>query len=270
MLDLYLEKIRRTKLDNFRILFSVLVLISSICIGSAAGQTFTLEEAEDEGLVYVEFYGTGASSGQSIIMGIERLCSYPVELTIPSGMVLKSYSASYQDMVVRRAYVVSMANEEVDLTLAPSIKLVDNEPQAVLLEAYCLDFEKDNPGEDATFSIGDSGNYEVKKVMGAVEKLDEDVADIASIQTAIWVVTDDLSREELEEKFEVTQENIDNAEIILESAGIDPANKRMFQNHVQQPPQGETNNVKPPESPGFGTVSTVFGLVVVLFLIRKK
>jgi PKD repeat protein len=86
------------------------------------------------------------------------------------------------------------------------IVLDSSEPLTFILEAYCLDFHK----------------------LDASDNLSLDITSVGAIQTAIWVVTEDISKKELVDRFPVEQKDIDNAKVVLEEAGIDTTSKRLF------------------------------------------
>jgi len=186
---------------------------------------YTLSEAINKGFVKAEITGRGASSGDSINLKLTRLTQYTTEIQVPKGTVLLS-SGTAQNMVVYK--VSGMAEDSMWLIPMSKIILYSSEPKTFILEAYCLDFHKENPSSSTKFSVGTLTDPQVLKILDALDDLSSDITSIKAIQTAIWVVTEDISQRELVDRFPVGQEDINNAKIILEEADIDTASKRLF------------------------------------------
>lgn len=186
---------------------------------------YTLSEAVDNGLIKAKITGSGASSGDSVNLELTRLTSDRIEITVPKGMVLIASEES-QNMVV---YRVSGIPEDSKWIIPVSEIILDSsDPQTYILEAYCLDFHKSNPGSNTRFSIEIMTDPEIQSILDALDNLSPDITTVEAIQTAIWISTDDVSREELLDKFTVDQNEIENAKIILEEAGIDTTSKLFF------------------------------------------
>lgn len=186
---------------------------------------YTLSEAINKSFVKAEITGRGASSGDSINLKLTRLTQYTTEIKVSKGRILHS-SDTAQDMVVYR--IRGIAEDSMWLIPMSQIILYSSEPKTFILEAYCLDFHKENPSSSTKFSVGTLTDPQILKILDALDNLSSDITSIKAIQTAIWVVTEDISRKELVGRFPVGQEDIDNAKIILEEAGIDTTSKRLF------------------------------------------
>jgi hypothetical protein len=106
--------------------------------------------------------------------------------------------------------------------------LDSSEPQTFILEAYCLDFHKENPRSSTKLSVGTFADPPIIRILDALDNLSSDITAVGAIQTAIWIVTEDVSKKELVDRFPVGQKDIDNAKVILEEAGIDTTSKRIF------------------------------------------
>ena len=94
------------------------------------------------------------------------------------------------------------------------------------MDAYCLDFDKGNPSKQNEFSLGDI-NSEIKKIFESADELTA-AGSVAAIQIAVWVLTDDILQEELKERLDIDEEDIQNARFLLEKAGMDVSYKRLF------------------------------------------
>ncbi|MCK4736085.1 MAG: PKD domain-containing protein [Methanophagales archaeon] len=186
---------------------------------------YTLSEAIDKGVVKAEITGSGASSGDSINLELTRLTLYTTEIRVPKGTVLRSSGAT-QNMVVYK--VSGIPKGTMWITPASKIVLDSSEPQTFILEAYCLDFHKENPRSSTKFSVGTLTDQQILRILNASDNLTSDITSVGAIQTAIWVVTEDVSKKELVDRFPVEQKDIDNAKVILEEAGIDTTSKRLF------------------------------------------
>jgi|GEM_PF-1879136 len=186
---------------------------------------YTLDEAIDSDLVKAEITGKGASSGDSINLKLTRKTSEPIEITVPKGTVLHA-SGGAQNMVVLKLSGIPEGSQWI----IPLSKIVldSSEPQTFILEAYCLDFHKDNPSSSTKFSVGTATDHQILRILNAVDDLSSDTASLAAIQIAIWVVTEDVSKSELYNRFSAEQSDINNAKIILEEAGIDTSSKQLF------------------------------------------
>ncbi|MCK4735468.1 MAG: thioester domain-containing protein [Methanophagales archaeon] len=186
---------------------------------------YTLGDAIDKDFVKAEITGSGASSGDSINLELTRLTSYTIEITVSKGTVLLASDCS-QNMVVWK--VSGKPKDTMWIEPISRIVLDSSEPQTFILDAYCLDFHKKNPRSSTKFSIGTLTDPQILKILDASDNLSSDITSVGAIQTAIWVVTEDVSKKELVDRFPVEQKDRDNAKFILEEAGIDTTSKRFF------------------------------------------
>ena len=186
---------------------------------------YTLSEAIDKNFVKAEITGSGASSGDSINLGLTRLTPHAIEITVPKGTVLFASDRS-QNMVVWK--VRGKPKDTMWIIAVSKIVLDSSKPQTFILEAYCLDFHKENPRSSTKFSVGTLTDPQILRVLDVLDNLSSDITSVGAIQTAIWVVTEDVSKKELVDRFPVEQKDVDNAKTILEEAGIDTASKRLF------------------------------------------
>lgn len=91
-----------------------------------------------------------------------------------------------------------------------------------------MDFHKENPSSSTKFSVGTFTEPQILRILDTLANLSSDITSVGAIQTAIWVVTEDVSKKELVDRFPVEQNDIANAKVILEEAGIDATSKRLF------------------------------------------
>jgi hypothetical protein len=113
-------------------------------------------------------------------------------------------------------------------TPATSMKLTDQNPVTYVFRAYCLEFHKANPTSTDQFTMAETANPDVIKVLNAVGTLPSPVTNIQAVQTAIWVVTDNINQQDLTKAFPSGVSDINNAKTILQTAGIDISGKALF------------------------------------------
>jgi hypothetical protein len=196
---------------------------------------YTLAEAESAGYVEATVTGvsgsdigtTGASSGDVIILHIQRLVNYTIEITpFPTGTLLVPDSSAVQPMAILQLQGIS---EGLYYEPHSQIILDTNEQVDYLFSAYCVDFKKDNPTDLTIFTANGMADADVVKILNAVDQLPESTTTIEGIQVAIFAVTNNVSYDELSTRFTSDQSEISNAKTILEKAGIDTTNLRLFQ-----------------------------------------
>lgn len=167
----------------------------------------------------------GVSSGDSINLYLRRLVPYTIEIAIHRGTILLA-SGKAQNMVVEE--VRGIPEDGIWIRPVSKIVLDSTEKRKYIVRAYCLDFYKDNPSPSTTFSVGGAADPQIQKIMEVIDTLPWNVTSIEAIQTAIFVVKDDVSGYKLKERFPVESEDIKNAKIILEAAGVDTSSKKLF------------------------------------------
>jgi hypothetical protein len=89
-------------------------------------------------------------------------------------------------------------------------------------EAYCLNFEKDNPSGSDRLLIEGRAQEEVVRILNVPS------SSIEGRQLAIWAVTDDISAADAREKFQATSADLAAARKILQSAGLTVDRYRLF------------------------------------------
>lgn len=97
-----------------------------------------------------------------------------------------------------------------------------------LYSAYCINFHKANPSYSTTYTVNGLADANVIKIFNVLSQLPTNVTSVGAIQTAVSVVTDNISRSELQSVWPSYVAEIPNAKVILEAAGIDITNARLF------------------------------------------
>lgn len=171
----------------------------------------SLQKALSNDWITVSFAGKGSSSGDAILMEIGRKTNKPLKVYVIPGTILKSNEPNAQDMIL------SQVKGEMtgDRTYSPSdfIDLSSEEPIKYLLEAYCLNFDKDNPSTTTNFRIGNV-DEKLQKILykGKVWGMPLQV-----IQAAIWISFENVSTYQLKQRFEINDAEIQKAKELLQS-----------------------------------------------------
>lgn len=177
------------------------------------GGCYDIVDVLEKGYVSIEFRGTGYSSGEAIEVKVTPKIKFSIEITIESGLFLIN-SGFGQNMIIA---------ETITIKVKPKIELNFD------IEVYCLDLDKDNPTRSETFYIRtDAGSYQedVNVLIESLEDVPSKNKSVTAIQIAVWVITEDISREEI--PFDYSDDDIDDAKWLLENAGIDTSDKTLF------------------------------------------
>jgi hypothetical protein len=172
--------------------------------------------------------GLGASSGDAIILDIQRLVNYTIEIEpIPNGTLLLA-SDHYQNMAVLNLRAIYINYPSPGYYVADKIVLDKSDKVEYLFSGYCLNFSLSTPTIVTRFSLNGTADANVLKIYSILNQLPANVTGVAAIQTALYVVTDNVSQSELQSRFPSGVAEIQNARAILEAAGIDVSTKRLF------------------------------------------
>lgn len=178
----------------------------------------SLREALDQGVVEAQIQGTGFASGASTTLVVRRLVPRNLRITVDPGTVLLNSVSSEQNMVVRRLLGLQTRGQQYEP--AEAIVLVTDESQTYVLEAYCLDLQKDNPSAGASFSLGGPPSPAVSAVLAAIDTAPGASEDFAAIQAAIWATGDVTTWNELAAIGYAPEREV--VRSILRTAGLDP------------------------------------------------
>lgn len=189
---------------------------------------YSLQDAAAKGLVEYEVHGNGGSSGESLVVGVRRLVDFNVDVYIRPGTVFVPGGGNAQRMVAWGVVGVVVVQSE-PVRPVTSMYLHNMELRLYVLEAYCLDFERDNP------SLDDILTPSPVLAEGAVEGLDVRAAQIIyegkrrklsipGIQVALWHDRDRLRKEQIQEKFKASDKEVDDAFEMLKN--LPPPKKR--------------------------------------------
>lgn len=188
---------------------------------------YALEDAAARGLVEYEVHGTGASSGDSLLLGIRRLSDSDIDVYIVPGTVFVSGNSEVQTMVAWNVsgVVASDSMSPDDLLQVTSMYLPDLQPRVYMVEAYCLDFELENPAPADAFQprLAEPAQAATAAAVAApdlraVELIREGKRrglSFSGIQVALWA-DHHHTKEEIATKFDAKAEEMDKAfEMVL-------------------------------------------------------
>lgn len=186
----------------------------------------SLSDAISQGVVQATFNGNGHCAGECIKLTVKSQVAYPLEIAPPaSGTLLTTTSAGAQSMVLAQFQGIDHGST---YTPATSMLVSDQTSVTYVFRAYCLEFHKANPSSSDQFTMAGTANPDVIKILNAISTLPSPVTNIEAVQTAIWVVTDNISPQDLNKAFPSGASEINNAKTILQAAGIDTTNKALF------------------------------------------
>lgn len=176
-----------------------LLLLALTSLLNAAGDAMLLKEAITAGDVTARIRGTGQSSGDSILLTLARGASSgsgELVLTIPAGTLLHSSDGKYQDMVF--AGVRGLQSANAMLSPAAEMRLPASDAVTYVIEAYCANFNKLNPSEQTTFTIGEG-----RPILACIARKNPSMS-VTARQAAIWMQTDAMTFSRINLKLRVS------------------------------------------------------------------
>jgi len=177
-----------------------------------------LDKALQDGKVRVEITGLGGSTGDTILLNVQRQVPETLRLSLTPGTVFKSATSTVQNMVG-----AAIKGERVSNTsYRPSsqIVLTDDAKHAYVIQAYCLDFDKGNPGHNDSFSVSPV-DVRAAEILAAGQEMG---ASINVIQSGLWIDREGVGERELKRRFPVTDADITAARGLL--GRVEPDSER--------------------------------------------
>ncbi|MCC7137599.1 MAG: hypothetical protein IT460_04130 [Planctomycetes bacterium] len=165
---------------------------------SAGDPVLHLHDAVAQGKVSVEVTAIGGSTGDTVQISVKRLGKDPIHLDLAPGTVFRNVAGTVQDMAGSR-----IKGERVGAsayTPAVQISLVDDQPHVYVVEAYCMDFHKANPGAGDKFRM-EAPTAETTGFMTAAVASGRS---IQQVQAALWIKRDGVGDTELMARFPVS------------------------------------------------------------------
>ena len=160
--------------------------------------SLTLDTASARGLIEYSFSGTGASSGDSIRLTVNKTAKAAgrtLSIDLPTGSILRSADPTSQNMVVSALRGVDMGGGRIRPVSA--IYLRDNDPVTFILSAFCAEFEKANPPPGVAFTL-----QPLNPALACILNQARDLS-MQARQAAVWIQTDSISYEHMRQKFQI-------------------------------------------------------------------
>jgi hypothetical protein len=177
----------------------------------------TLQDAIASGQVNGVFYGTGSSSGDSVTVEVSKgpkAASGPKEVSVPPGSRLDSADAGAQGMMILG--IAGRVTGATTYAPADNIVVPATGTATYLLTAFCSEFHKDNPSESTRFTLRSPDPS-----LACIAKRSKDGGlSIDATQAAVWIYTDRLTFEAVNEKFSVSRTDWDRAQQVVRACGL--------------------------------------------------
>lgn len=185
----------------------------------AKPQVMSLPAAAALNLVTVSIHGTseGGSSGDVILLRVRRSVPRALRLSLPRGTVLRSASVAVQNMVVAR--LKGLTGLSGGYYPAENVQLNDDREYTYLVEAYCLDFDRENPAAEDVFAF-DAVDADALMVLDAIP---EGRWTLGTLQAALWLRVD-IPPAHIRKRFRVADEEMDHARAAI--SGLPPRQVR--------------------------------------------
>jgi len=190
-------------------------LVAACLTGGVATTAFAqvaipLDQAVRDGKVSVRVYGLGGSTGDSLEIAVQSRVSDVLRLSITPGTVFRC-SGGAQDMVAATVKGLRLSGSTYSPTSV--IHLDPQQQRTYVVEAYCLDFHKDNPGTGDTFRVG-TLDRKSERILRAGS---QESASIGAIQSALWMDRG-VSTSRLRGRLPVSDDDVRQAREILRRA----------------------------------------------------
>ena len=196
---------------------------------TARQAAIALPDAIADRLVEAEFRATGSASGAAVLLHIQRLVAEDLTISVPAGMLLLNEDQEEQDMVVRK--LLGEAGDGRRYGPATLVELRDDDEHTYVLDAYCLEAHLANPSEDNLLTFDGFVGADLTAVLEAVDRVRGVDDDYLPIQAAVWALTDDISRSEMDQlgsDYRLSERDWEVARALIEAAGLDPRRYRLF------------------------------------------
>lgn len=170
---------------------------------------YSLQEAKQRGLIDYTVAGRGASSGGSLLLVVQRITDTPIDIYVAPGTTFLPGSGSAQRMVawgVMGRVVVEA--DTAHLFPMTSIYLPSLDAQAFMVEAYCLDFHLENPSPQDRFVAAAEPDVRAAQILQESKK---EGLSIRATQTAIWIDENHVTKQEIQTKFEASDQEVEDA-----------------------------------------------------------
>jgi hypothetical protein len=189
---------------------SLIMAISSLAQLQRAG---SLGPSVSAGIVSATIRGTGSSSGNAIRVSVAKTSKAgpeSISLSVPPGTMLLSRAGGVQNMVV--AGVLGRWAGGDSYYPSSNIVVSGSTPVDYVLEAYCAEFEKDNPSATTGFDV-EGPDPSLASILKQARNLS-----IPAKQAAVWIHTDHMTYDRMSEKMAITRLDWASAEAAVRRA----------------------------------------------------
>lgn len=197
----------KNQVPPMRIVCATLALL--MALPAAAQQNVTLGQAVSEGKVAVKVSASGGSSGDTIELSVQRKGNAALRVAVPAGTVFQCVGGAAQNLAAARVKGETSGGDSY--SPATTIELDDNGWHTYVIEAYCMDFHKDNPAPANAYTLGGVDAY-AGKIVAAGLALN---ASLNTIQAALWIGREKIPDAELTRKFEIDGSDLQKAHALL-------------------------------------------------------
>lgn len=178
------------------------LVIVSVYQLTLAAQTIPLDEAVREGKVKIEISGLGGSTGDTILLDLKRKIPVTLRLSLTPGTVFQSASGNVQNMIGSKIKGERMG--PTSYRPGSEIYLYNDKKRSYIVEAYCLDFHKPNPGTNDSFLLSQTDDRTKNIIIAGQRK----AYSTRVIQSAIWIDRAKVTSSQLKSRFPVSDNDI--------------------------------------------------------------
>lgn len=173
---------------------------------------YTLQDAAARGLIEYTLVGTGGSSGDTLMLHVRRLGDQEVVLYVDPGTVFGPSEAGFQRMVVAGVRGIVADPQSGGYFEIDTIRLDTPDLRVYVLEAYCMDFELENPTAAVSFAPL-AYDPRAAAVIGAAKSSG---LTMPATQAAIWLDRGHVTKEDIGAKFEASDQELEDAWQLLQ------------------------------------------------------
>lgn len=196
-------------------------------------ESVNLLEGINKGLFEASFLSFWKSRPYLVLINFTSHADYKIKIDVPIGLFLDSLDDSKCDKIVGKVYAqaFNVGAWGCNTLLTSEIILENHASETYLVHSYSVEFEKDAPEYKEEFSIGNI-DADVQKILEAIDFLYHRDGSGDAVQSAIWSLTDDISKQELLHAWpvgpDVSDKQILDAKRLLELVGFETSSKNLF------------------------------------------
>jgi len=183
----------------------------------------------EQQFVTVSFTSIGGASGDVIIITLQRLkapADSDLTVTLPPGLLLTNSDPTEQNMILLQIEGAVDNPGANTYTPATVMELAPQETVAYyVVEAFCTNLHNGNPTNGTSMTLSGQASSDLVSLMKAAAARNDS---ILVIQAAVWALTDNASRDDLNQVgYQLSDQDLQSARDLLRAAGLDPANYQL-------------------------------------------